>query len=672
LSLDRDDVAGRSKSEITTSKVWDRLSSIDEEAISEAFSKVTDKLEKIKVKTIESKDLSPMISTDSKVVILPSSLLQDPSGLGISLIRWARFLKYDIRLFTVEGTTFADASDLQSEIGLAFWKSLDDITGSVNVQKKKNNATEEVRAFVRAQQIIGYISEVKKLSPEILKRSHRYFGNNPSETVEQQVAAKQFRNIKVQYFKKELENYWREVKWKPQLTTIFITLIRESWRAIDPDILYKNLTMNVLSLDEFVKVYCATPHTEPSKTQRGATETHMRVPSKPKENNMLLKTEQNWLNAINATLFGNTYYETHASEWVSMLLGDGFSETKSYLQALYKARGAYARAFASLTTARLGEIRRHVPDCKSKRKKDVTSKDVATLILLRDDPCASFVQEVVQMDPDLSIFLGCGVLDRIEFISSLPKEERDKTKEILEESLRRGEVYKDIERTATQVETWNLYVKNKSDAFLQRRTLLESYLAALHKEVILKKKPRFERGTIDELIAQSLRPRNKTSSRTPKVSEKKKEKQPAIYIEEPVYTQDEKLASEAAKIKAEARTIKADEFKIPISISKARYEEIYGQQLDRLALDQADEGAPEYRDRVLVPCYNKIKEDRLDVEVYIMSLCYFFEDWTNEAVISAIGNVSGLSDLGMSYLESAIMHYNENRKAGWPSAVFTT
>jgi hypothetical protein len=573
----------------------------------------------------------------------------------------------------VEGTSVTEPSESQQEIGLAFWKSLDDITGSVNVQKTKKNVTEEIRAFVRAQQLIGYISEAKGLTVDILKRNHRNFGNNPSEKIELQVAAKQFKVMQVVYLKRELENYWRESKWKPQLTQIFITLIRESWRAIPPDILYKNLSSNILSLDEFVKVYCATPHEEPVKGARGKTEIHMRVPSKPKENNMLLKAEQTFLNEMNAKLFGNTYYEANASEWVELLLGDGLRDTKDYLQSLYKARAVYVRAFAALTTKRLTEIRKHVPECSRKRKKDVTSKDVTALLTLREDPLASFVDEVLQMDPNLNSFLGVYLSDKEGNVARLPGEERQLTKELLENLIREKEIYKDLERNVEQLNSWNRYVLEKSNQYLRKKAILEEYHRNLKQGAILASMPEYKRGGIDDLIKVASQSRQKTkSSLTKGVKGKSKEKTAkkvgfAIGPSE----QDIKDSSEAIKI-AEERNARLIEFKKDLRLSENQYTIIYGDWFERIHVDREEDETPKvFYDRIIRPLWNKIQDDRDDVEVYIMCLGKFLEEFNLDEVKSIFPNIDYSSYEASGALEFAILVYNQQRHNFMPKAVYT-
>jgi hypothetical protein len=665
------EAAPRTSSEFLTTKLWDKLGTVDEEVLSNAFSNVTDKLEKVKLKTIESKDLTPMISTDSRVVVLPNSLLKNDNLIGLALLRWCKFLKYDIRMFSVEGTTTSDPSNSEQEIGLALWKSLDDITGSVNVQKTKKNVTEEVRAFVRAQQIIGYCSEVKTLGVDILKRSHRYFGNNPSETTEVAVSAKQFRVIKVPYFKRELDEYWRETKWKGHLSQIFITLIRESWRAIDNQIFYKNFTDNLLSLDDFVKVYCATPHEEPVKGQRGKTETHMRVPSKPKENTMLTKAEQTILNKMNAKLFGNTYYEANAPEWVALLIGDGLPETKGYLQSLYKARAAYIRQFAALTTKRLTEIRKYVPDCKLKKKKDVTSKEVTQLLLLREDPLASFVDEVLQMDQGLNSFVGVFVSDSDSYAVNFGNktEAKEQAREILMEHFRKEELYKDLERNAAQAEAWQRYVEEKSSNYASKKAIMDAYAKTLHENVILGKVPGYKRGGIDDLIRLSRQQKRRTQPKTKKSSGKGKEKEsPKGSVEEP---DDElkKLAEEAAQ-EAAARSKRLEDFGKEMAISQEIYDIAYGKWYSNLT--EPDDTDPEnYKVRNLDPLRRIIQDDRDDILVYIVCLANYIDtcairESDNHVTKEAIAQLEVKTPL-----ECAIVSYNETRGHGWPRARFT-
>jgi len=630
---------------------------------------VTDRLDKLKLKTIESKDLSPMISTENRIVVLPSTLLEGTNVLGLALLRWCRFLKYDIRMFTVQGTVVAEPAESESEIGLAFWKSLDDITSSVNTLKKKNNVTEEIRAFVRAQQIIGYITENKHLSVDILKRKHRYYGNNPSETTEQQVSAKNFKTVKVVYLKKELETYWREAKWRPQLAQIFVTLLRESWRAIDPEIMYANLESNLLTLDEFVKVYCAIPHEEPVKGQRGKTEIHMRVPSKPKESSMLLKAEQKILNDMSAKLFGNTYYEAHASEWNHILLGDGLSETKSYLQSLYKARSAYVRAFADLTTKRLTQIRKTVPDCKMKKKKDVTSTDLTHLLLLREDPLASFADEVLQMDPELTSFVGVALLDSEGSIARVPGVDKAKIKEIMVESLRTEGLYNDLERIREKQEAWTVYLNTKSEVYLQKRELLIAYYKEVNKRLIAGKTPEFRRGGIDDLIKLSQRQKQKSKAQSSdKKKGKAKEKAPKASGSTSSPSEDAVKEADDHSKAVTARSIRMTEFKEDLVISQEQVNEVFPPAYMYVEAEDDETTAKEYQDRILGPCWNKISDDRDDVVVYIVCLVKFISLYPEDDVLQAQPSITSEMYLKLSALDIAVFLYNEQRPKHWPKA----
>jgi hypothetical protein len=179
---------------------------MDLDTLTETLSSVSSAIKEKKAQAISGRELVPMIgdSDDGKVLVIPSTIKSDPNFLGKALLRYAQFAKYEIREFDYSiSSSDEEKTDQKSQVGLAFFTSLDDTLQSVNVNVKAKNMHEKVRKFVRAQQILGFIGS-REQKPDILKRNQAMWGNNPQETEEITVAANRQTSFKVEYFKREM------------------------------------------------------------------------------------------------------------------------------------------------------------------------------------------------------------------------------------------------------------------------------------------------------------------------------------------------------------------------------------------------------------------------------------------------------------------------------------
>jgi hypothetical protein len=420
-------------------------------------------------------------------------------------------------------------------------------------------------------------------------------------------------------------------------------------------------------------VYCATYTEVPVPGSKGKTDIRVNLPSKPKENNMLLKAEQQILNDLSAKLFGNTYYEVNASEWVNLLLGDGFSDTKRFLQAQYKARTAYVRAFAGLTTSRLSQVRKLVPGCSTKKKKDVTSTDLTALLILRSDPVASFAEEIALMDPQSDTFLGVGMVGVEGPIVRLQNEDKQLTKEFLEDLIRKRETYNDLNRTAEQADAWKRYIDERSEQYVEKRAAVAQYIEAMKLAMQPIKKPEFKRFGIDLLIKQANQARIKTIAQGTKGSKGKgKEKTKPAKGETSGLSKAEKTEIDLRSKEVEEKSKKMEEFKAPYLVSQTDFDKIYGNWADRLFEFTDEEGTWEdFVDRIHNPLWSKIQDDRDDVGIFITCLAKGIETFDAETIRLLYPHID-LADFDrLSCLELAIEIYNGRRASSMPKAHFT-
>jgi len=546
---------------------------VDTESLANSFSTVSSALKSKKVSSLEKKDISPMIGVTeagTRVLVVPSTLKSDPNFVGIALLRYASFANYEIREFEFELTEEEQAeTESKRTLGLALYTSLDDILKDINVTSMPSNTTEQVRKFVRAQQVLGFVT-AQGQKPDILKRNQTLWGNNPSEKKEVSVTKGHTVEMKVEYFTAVIDQSWRERKWAKQLTTVFKDLIRSTWRAVHPECLWKNIDNCLLPLPELIKLYCSTTTTVTSGTgKKAVTKTKSSVPSKPKDSPLLLKEEQSILNEMAGSLFGKTYYEEHISEWRSLLLGDGFKAIKEDLQAQYRARGSFVRGFAALTTNRLSKVRLMPNHGKDLKKQDVKLEDITQLVLLRQDAINEFADEIMSIDPQFNNFLSIWISGKSDLpeIQQDQPDFRDKVKKSIIDYLISKQLYTALNRTVDQATAWSQYYGSLSEAVRQRADLMREFKNLMNKNAKATRKLKRDRFMLDNLIAIQ----KNQNARGP---EKKKTTSSA----EPDYKPDEPLpltvapssedieAIAAAKIKEQERQKRLDKFKNTILI----------------------------------------------------------------------------------------------------------
>jgi hypothetical protein len=390
-------------------------------------------------------NLKPMVLVKEKTVVLPTTVKDANNYIGHYLMKAANKLGYRIRLIPYTGE-IADVTDYNIDVALGIYMSLEDETANFNFKEKKD-PYEVGRTYARSQQIIGVLSAKEKLGPDILKMNEHFFGNYrvPKGTTEKTA--------------KKGSDYWihsagalfYETRLRDSLVKCLVTLMRQSWVVVAPDVLWNNIYPYLIDYNTIVKENCGKEVVvSPAKKNKPAI-MKVKIPSKPRQNNLLLKQELEFLARISNTVWEPTPWENlKATEWASVVFTDGLPSIKEALSKIYNKRSAYLTRLATLTTKRLNRLRAvgGASTNKTTRKADIKVNDLTELLISAEDPYETFVEELLLMDPTHNLFLASYCADvNIEQIPDGQK--RAVTQFIhdtLYEELRKTKLYDEVKK----------------------------------------------------------------------------------------------------------------------------------------------------------------------------------------------------------------------------------
>jgi hypothetical protein len=347
----------------------------------------------------DSVNLKPLISSREKIVVLPSTYERSDNAIMHFTAKLATQLGYRVKIAQYGNRTIRELTDHQQKVNLGLYMSLDDRTAMVRFTKKVD-PYEMGRVLVRSQQIIGLLSQDEKLGVNILTENNRLFGNAKSYDSRKKVGAAD------QYWLRELPLFFEEADWGDPLANVLSTLMKQSYRLVDEEVIFNNLVPYIQTYPSFVQ---RTQKKEivisPAKGRRPAV-TSVKVPSKPKKNALLLDSEMKLLMEVSTGIWKPTPFEGISHEdWATAILENGSKTIEQELDKIYNARSQFLSKLASVTTKRLQGIRLLNETLKTKRKADITSTNLVELLLSRDDPWADFAHEITLMDPTGNSFL---------------------------------------------------------------------------------------------------------------------------------------------------------------------------------------------------------------------------------------------------------------------------
>jgi hypothetical protein len=346
-----------------------------------------------------SNTMFPMINVSGKVLYLPSTVKDEDNLLVQSMAVLGEKLGYTVRTIPYGERKVRELSvaSLKLATGVSF--AVLDGERKFNIHMKED-LYELGRTYARAQQIIGAVEAKQSLSLDCLKRNNRFFGNNPSEvSVDGKV------RTPVSYLAKTIEHCFIEEEWGHHLRIILNTLLRRSHILVDQDVLTAAVKDNIIQYSECVTLFATREVVITPGAGKRPSITARRVPKKPKANSLLLKSEMAVIDGISDDLF-KALSGTDKDSWYEAIINQGWKTIKTSIVERANHRSEYLAKFASMTTKRLNEIRKISDSNKTKRKRDVTSTDVTSMLERRLDRLDTFAKEILSLDPTGKLLLG--------------------------------------------------------------------------------------------------------------------------------------------------------------------------------------------------------------------------------------------------------------------------
>jgi hypothetical protein len=385
----------------TLKDIVDTLSEISTSTINDWESRINSAFDKKRGIDLSKVDvLKPGISVSEKYVLLPDTVSDKPDNLIISMMgSLAKQLGFVVKLIPYGEKRIADVSERQWKIaaGMSFVNL--DLNRKLLV-KWKEDPYELGRAFSRAQQTMGVFGADDNLGLEALKRSHRFYGNNPGE-MEGDSKSK----TRVTYMAKELATLFIEEEWREELRVLLCTLLRRSHILLTDEVRSHIILENVLPYSDAVLLYGTRDVVVTPATGKRPAVTAKRVPKKPSVSALLQKPEQSFVEMIAADLF-KAVDITSKEDYISAVKMYGFKAIKDRISSKTTKRAEFLSKFASLTTERLKSLRKLTPALKTKRKRDIVPDDVQSLLNSRTDLYGDFATEVARLDPTFSGILS--------------------------------------------------------------------------------------------------------------------------------------------------------------------------------------------------------------------------------------------------------------------------
>jgi len=343
--------------------------------------------------------IQPTISASERWIILPKTFQEEDYYVGWYMTGVAQLLGLKVYLVEYTGDRRKESADDAERLSMGFLCALEDLNRNLRIKHKGKDLVEQGRTIVRAQQIVRLFTS-ENLGHEALRKDHYFFGNNPGE---KEVVDKLEMNVR--YSAKLLDSCFKEVAWAERLRQLLITLMRESARLLSPETVTHAVETNLLTREDVILQYCSSVTTVThGKGKKRRTEKVRETPKRPKPSSLLLPTEQKFIDSIAKNIFTEAS-EDELRHWPKYISDHGFGPVRDELRANYTLRRLFRQAFGRITTSRLKEIRKLIPETKFKKKKDLSGVDLTSLIGSRADRDGVFATEVAILDPHFSTAL---------------------------------------------------------------------------------------------------------------------------------------------------------------------------------------------------------------------------------------------------------------------------
>jgi hypothetical protein len=376
----------KNREQLVLNRVRDHLE-LDKTDTKAGMSKVLALLAKRTVDKISNEsDIIPMLSLSEKWIILPDGFKNEDYHIGQYMITIAHLLGLEVHLVKFLPEKRDIPADFEKR-GTGIYLSLCDFDRKILAKKGKKDDVELGRAIVRGQQIIR-LFQAEELGLDALTHDHAFFGNDPGEKD----------SVPRVYLAKTLDNLFEEKEWAEELRKILCTLMRESAQLLSERSQQEMVNEYLITRSQLIHYYCSTTSSETvGRGKKAKTVKTTRLAHKPRMSPLLEKNEA----AVIGNLSNSIFTQPSSSEeenWVEYILGKSFSKVRALLQSNYKVRNEFLENYSRLTTTRLVELKKGSANLRYKKKKDVTSTDLTSLLGSRKDPYSQLARELSRFD----------------------------------------------------------------------------------------------------------------------------------------------------------------------------------------------------------------------------------------------------------------------------------
>jgi hypothetical protein len=343
-------------------------------------------------------NLRPGVNATEKTVLLPDTIDKEDNLLVKAMGVLSQKLGYSVKLLPYGTRKTRELTRETEKISQGISFVIIDFERKFNIDSKKD-PYEYGRTFARAQQIVGAVSSNAKLGVDVLKKSQRFFGNNPNE-----MEGEKRMRIHVQYLARNTHQFFIEEEWEKDLSLLLNALLRKSSSLVKEEVMTDSIKDNMLSYSEAVALYMTRSVVVSPASGRRPAVTAERIPKKPKENSLITKSEMSVIDTLIKDLY-SAPYDASKDAWYTAIKKDGWPSIKRELVRISTERANFLSKFAALTTKRLNEVRLSGVN-KSKRKKDISPNELISCLALRDIPKSKFGNEIISLDPQFKGILS--------------------------------------------------------------------------------------------------------------------------------------------------------------------------------------------------------------------------------------------------------------------------
>lgn len=340
------------------------------------------------------KSLRPGMSASDGTVFLPDTIGRDSSALVKAMALIAKKLGLSVRLLPYGERSYKDVAMETWKISAGISFVVLDNDRKIAI-KSKSDPYEHGRTIARAQQAIALFNSDKNVTKEAMRRSHRWFGNNPNE-----MEGSGRNKAPVKYTGRDLHLLFGEEEWSHEMASLLLQLLHRSHEFLSKEVADDLWVDCVEPYSSCVARFMERSRVVTPATGRKAAVTKKAIPRLPKENPLMTRNEMTFLQERLKPLFKADAPHDN-NEWIKRIKELSWKDVRSSMEGNAIARDGVLKAFANVTTKRLQAIRKLPGSTANLRKVDVNAARVKALIVHRGAKAADdYAAELATLDPN--------------------------------------------------------------------------------------------------------------------------------------------------------------------------------------------------------------------------------------------------------------------------------